>query len=232
MNEQPEEKQSIPGEVELFVAWCDVMGARSAMLRDPGRAMYMVGQFHDCALHVLERHESIKVLPFNDGAFILGREWEVFRAAIVDLFVFNTNAVRMKAVVKRLPHLAYLIRCAIAYGAVGLGSNANLRWSGDFDRTASYRQSLIVGTPVALAYTSEACAAPQGIYLHESAVKAAGLRSSFDFVWAYPSDFDRFQDFVVPYFEYQDRHADEIGYSAERSPKYVEMAKDYFSAAK
>src|ERR1051326_7793004 len=95
-----------------YVAWIDLMGAKSWMAGSIRRAAEIIGIIHLAGLRAASDH-SVKTYPVIDGVYLVGQNKNEFREA--------THAVmRMLALtfISRKSADRFLVRGGIAYGRV------------------------------------------------------------------------------------------------------------------
>lgn len=147
---------------ESYVLWVDVMGSRTRLTRSLSMAANFVGKLH-CAL-LTSAPAQVRLFPMNDGAFALAPDTHVIKAFVRDAFslIYDENT--------RTPDIAnhFMPRAGVAFGPVISG--ASLAGAAPvMDELPAYRDTLLLGAPIAQAFECESLTGPFGVYVHESA---------------------------------------------------------------
>jgi hypothetical protein len=152
-----------------YVGWIDIMGTSNAMRRSVKTAAVKVLKLHNIIIDVRDDFD-IEAFPMMDGIYVVSED----KDEIVDFFqsIFKGYAeylVEQSVEDHFEVFYAAIIRAAIAFGPLYHGSDTPDDASSSIANSDEYGDSIIIGVPMADAYTAEAEAPPFGIHIHQSA---------------------------------------------------------------
>lgn len=155
--------RKLPNPEVSYVAWLDVMGAGSSMLRSLPITANFVFKLHIVALE--QKKIAIKLYPVMDGVYIVGtdqNEMRMYLAAVHERLAgcFSTE--------KNNEH-RFLVKCSIAYGPVIHGEGLDKGASNVLAGNRPYTNSILLGMPMVFAVRSEPGAPPFGVFVHPTA---------------------------------------------------------------
>ncbi len=223
-----EELNEPPLTTPMYVAWCDVMGASAMMKYSFRTARFRVFQFYTLVMATMQQVPGVSVYPAGDGVFLVSKDYEPIRDFLKDLMNRVCNVSQSKNQ-RQHGHLAFLVRSAIAHGAVSLGMQEAQRilQSTGVEPIPEVIHNVIVGPPVSVAYQLEREAPPLGIVLDISV-----LQRHTDILGPFVRWSKQPQqslNYVKTYFEIQMKHKAEFGFDSTRVEKYLELAREYFN---
>lgn len=230
----------LPTLVDHYVCWVDVMGSANSMARSLPTAANFICKLHcaglqayqDVVQEAVEHETTLRLYPVIDGIYVTAR-----RKA--HLMPFLSKTLRPLAETFLQEHTQvhrFLVRGAIAYGPVVHGHDLEPEASRVLDGAQEYRDSILMGLPMAQAYLAEPTAPPYGIAVHESArAFAPEGETPFQFLWwdwyrqsQPPLDGQEFLEQLRAYFAWFEEHTHTTGYDVERIKYHRELAKEYF----
>ncbi len=147
-----------------FVMWLDVMGTKSALEASVPRAINFVMKLHVAILET-KTEAGAHYFPMNDGAFLVHQDWH-------QIETLARNTLRRLAITYALepePRHRFMVRGAVAHGNMlfGLGMTGNnIRLSSAYG--AEFARRIVLGPPLAEAYSTESNAPPFGVALAPS----------------------------------------------------------------
>lgn len=221
---------------QAYVCWLDVMGAANAMLRSVRTAANFVCKIHDVALTEFPSYQDqqLELYPVIDGIYVVSN-----RQAPLRYF--------LSAILRRLaetflqettPWFRFMVRGSIAYGPLVAGSDIGRNASYALDENQHYKNSILLGIPLAQAYRGERKAPPFGIYIDESARAFCGPdERCFTFIWwdwytqaRPPLDAQKMHAALQEHFQWCKKYTETIGYEPERIDYHARLADDeYFN---
>jgi hypothetical protein len=216
-----------------YVAWIDLMGARTWMAGSIRRAAEMVALIHIAGCGAARKYE-VKSYPVIDGVYLVGTEKNGFRAA-------TSLAMRTLAetfIAQKKPDRRFLVRGGIAYGRVLHGKDiAELHE--DLSSDKRYSSCLALGIAIGQAYTAESKAPPFGYYVDYTARSTASVDafpyiSAFFRWWSVKTEGRAAKNFgqhLEKHFAYLSGRRRELEYPEERLKEHRELAREYFGAA-
>jgi hypothetical protein len=210
---------------DMYVAWCDVMGVRSSGMSRFRQVRFKVIQFHALVMVAAKTHPAVRVVPAGDGVFATSDEFESLRSFLCDLFRRVTTVSKNKND-NGHPELMFMIRSAVAYGAVAEGLQERVRLEdGNIPVDTDYLRHVLVGPPVVDAFTTERFAPPLGIRLHASAQSAIESEQQEFLHWSEPND-QATIEIIELYFSLPDQ-MDDIK-DPQKISEYLDRARTYF----
>jgi len=168
---------------EEFVVWMDVMGIQVALKRSVKVAANFVYKIHHAALKFAD---PITLYPVMDGIYACATERATIEAFLS--FVFRSVAKEFVQCVRL--DFRFMVRAAVAHGAVYHGANLSKKASWTLGQHPEYRQQILLGMPMVHAHLGEPEAPPFGVYVDESAVGFASGPYPFDVWWRWYSEAD------------------------------------------
>jgi hypothetical protein len=223
-----------------YVCWFDVMGTQNQMRRSLPTSANFIMKLH-CA--VLEAHEqlddgsrkTVELYPVMDGMYVTATR----RQPLMTMLGTALRHLSETFLKEKTIHFRFLVRGAIAFGPVVHGRMIDSNASWVLDRQCEVRDALLLGMPLAQAYSAESSAPPFGVAVDESARAFCppGDRP-FRFVW-----WDWFSSVEPPlvvadmvgalkqYFQYQREHHHTTGYALERIDHHEQLAVEYFNGS-
>lgn len=222
-----EELNEPPLTTPMYVAWCDVMGASAMMKYSFRTARFRVFQFYTLVMSVKKSFPTVEVYPAGDGVFLASDELQPILDYLGKLML-GVQKVSEGKIGKDSAHLAFLIRAAVAQGAVSTGKNHArvIRNSSKVDILHEILDSVIVGPPVSVAYHLERTAPPLGIILDISVLQMNTDIPGPFYRWSVESQ--KSLEFVKGYLRQQEQHKAEYGFDVSKKPVYLDLAEEYF----
>lgn len=160
---------------EAYVCWLDVMGTKSSMSESFEKSANFILRFHAAVLKA--KAPNVVIYPVMDGVYISTGLLSEMAAALnrimtclAELFLSESNEHR------------FVVRGAIAKGPLQQGCLLDDDVCPEITANAGYKDKLLFGMPMIQACSSETCAPPFGIYIHESARTVGGLQGRY-FFW-------------------------------------------------
>jgi hypothetical protein len=219
----------------VYVCWLDVMGSQNAMLRSVRTAANFVCKIHDAALTEIEdfADRDVRLFPVMDGVYITSPRQGPLR-------YFLSRVMRRLAETflrEKTPWFRFLVRGCIAYGPLVDGKDIQPQASYALANHPGYRDSILIGMPLAQAYRGENNAPPFGIFIDESARAFAGENEkTFSFIWwdwyseAQPRlDPKEMHTALMDHFDWCKNYVNTIGYNPDRIEAHKRLADEYFS---
>ena len=219
-----------------YVCWLDVMGTANQMLRSLPIGANFIYKLHSA---VLESHEEtgvpdgVRLYPVMDGVYITTQRKEPLQA------ILNQALCRLAITFLNEPKRfhRFLVRGAIAFGPVYHGIDLNPETTDVMPRHKRVRDSILMGLPMAQAYTAEHDAPPFGIAVDASArAFAPHPDKPFRFIWhdwfrhsQPPIDSTEMLNQLKDYFDWQDTHCNVTGYHKDRIAHHRSLAREFFS---
>jgi hypothetical protein len=139
--------------------------------------------------------------------------------------------------VEKTPWFKFMVRGCISFGPLIDGRDLPEQASHSLARNPTYRDSILIGIPLAQAYRGETSAPPFGVFIDESARAFSGEKEEpFSFVWwdwyshaDPPLDAPAMHQALMEHFEWCKKHTATIGYAPERIEHHQRLAGEYFS---
>ena len=215
-----------------YVCWIDIMGTKEAMKTDIRRCANFIFKLHASVIEACANHKHITPYPVMDGVFITSSSKQCIFDCISSIFSNCASDFCREKDVKYL----YLIKGALAYGAVYHGRDLPSACNNIFDSQSQYKQSLLLGMPVIQAFLGEKSAPPFGIYIDESArAFAPDGEKPIQWKWHRWDFWTKFPlntmiDKMTVYFQYVHNHAISLNYPQEDVKRHISTFNDYFDA--
>lgn len=225
-----------------YVAFLDIMGIQNRMkmsLRDTSNFIF---KLHASVIAALrdKRYEGVFCYPLMDGVYITSRSKESMVNILVRIY---RELAQVLIEEDKMEHI-FLVRAAVAYGQIIHGHDIPLGASKIFELDVGYKDKILLGTPMILAYENEKNAAPMGIYLDQSAIvsddKERGGCFATDWKWwcktngsglKVPEGLQtKVRDKLEQYFEWIEKDGNKFGegYEEKRLEKHRNMVREYF----
>jgi hypothetical protein len=216
-----------------YVAWVDVMGAGSSLLRSLSVAANFVMKLHIAALSVVPHYSDIKLYPMIDGLYCRSGEQPSILGLLKEVFF----RLGLTFVAEREDLHRFCIRGGLAYGPVLTGEDI-VSASDVLSQNSDYCSSILLGITLTQAFDTSRKAAPFGISLDESvrafAPTGASVLSGTNWKWW---KFVQGGDSLIPVLkarltEYQDWckiHSSSMIYKEERIEAHKKLVMDFFT---
>ena len=156
-----------------YVAWVDIMGTGISMSRSLRRSANFVFKLHEAALQASK--QNVILYPVMDGFYASSPNWDNMQKFLRDVFqcvakIFNKE---------NEPEHRFIIKGAVAFGPVIHGQRSPRDAAPIMDDNKQYRDKILLGLPMVQASTTEKCAPPFGIFVHES-VRTESVRKEVE----------------------------------------------------
>lgn len=212
---------------DRFVFFVDIMGMKNAMFRSFKRSAIFIGKFHSCVLRISKNVQNIDVFPVMDGVYVVAEEYNEVIKFIEKLYNrLSQIFVRTKKNCER-----FIVRGGLSYGPVVIGSRIGESESEVLAKSKEYKNKLLFGLPVVLAYEGETKAPPFGVYL--DATIRIKMRDSVAGVWykwcRSDSSFLALSKEVESYFSWAILHSKELSYDEKKINEHKETAAQFFN---
>lgn len=228
------DNRNLPEASPVYVCWLDVMGSQNAMLRSVKTAANFVCKIHDVVLDEWPKYEKrgIRLFPVMDGVYIVSS-----RKGPLQYFVASVlRRLAETFLQEKTPQFRFLVRGCIAYGPLVDGRNIPPDASRALNSFPTYRDSILLGIPLAQAYRGESEAPPFGIFVDESArAFCAADETPFPFVWwdwytkvAPCLDVEDMHKALMDHFDWCKQYNVTIGYKPDRIESHMMLADEYF----
>lgn len=217
---------NLPETTSEYVAWVDVMGTQVSMTRSIRITANFIFKLHIAALQAANHH--VRIYPVMDGFYVASQN----RTYMLDFLrtVFSEVATEFNATAQ--PHHRFLIRGGLAFGPVihgnGVGPCAN-----ELQNDETYRNAILLGTPMVQAHLSEQLAPPFGVFVHESArVFAPPGTEPLHWIWwkwgtSGQQVWDTLKLRLAEHLEWCKGRAQAILYDASRIEAHKKMVEQY-----
>lgn len=232
------DNRKLPNPRKEYVAFVDLMGTRNNMCRSVKDTSNFIFKLHAAVVSAWRKsaYTGVFVYPIMDGVYITSQNKKNMEKILTKIFS-DLSDVFIKEL--NLFH-KFIPRCGMAYGDIIHGHDVPYQASKVFELDLGYKNNILLGQAMINAYTSEANAAPFGIYLHESATNrsisgsAAGAFSD-DWVW-YESKLitvsteipQKLGDALRQYYQALRDESHPLHYPTERIDEHKHKVKDYF----
>lgn len=218
----------VPPSQNEYVAWVDLMGCQSLMGISMKVASSAIFKVHvaalDAKIHL--NLQQISLYPVMDGFYATTAESETLKAFLTDVFL----RVAKVFLDDKLEHkFQFLIKGAISFGEVVHGKNVGKQAANRLDENPPYRESILIGLPIAQSHLLERSAPPFGFSIHDSAKSAFGLAER-DTWWQWFDEQFEAQEFYKELKNYFDWNLDKKGkdgYKIDRIIVHDALAKKY-----
>lgn len=215
-----------------YVCFLDIMGIQNKMEKSVIQAGNMIFKLHAAILEVVRicGYESVSIYPIMDGAYITAKS----KQDILDLITRVYSILAADFIKEGKKEHQYLCRAAISFGDIIHGRNIPYKASLEFSHRVGYKENILIGEPMILAYKGEKKAAPFGVFIQESAFCLRG-DNSIDKNWRWYESKDVDVDIppiknlevkIEEYFEWcAENNQDEL----KKIEQHRDAAKEYFN---
>ena len=235
-----------------YVAWVDIMGTKSFMMRSTEMVSIALGKIHTASLRAKEmNHGQISMVPIIDGIYITAEHQNnlLYQVYLV------VKALAAEFVLCKDQRSRFVIRGAISYGPVTDGS---VMCMNEENRVLinhhEYTNNILLGPAISQANESEKMASPFGIWVHESArhfsplyyskeenkhVTSKPLQFTHWPWWTYTNKPDKksedlllareLKKELLSYYEWCEKHSSGILYDVSRIKHHRELFLEYFA---
>lgn len=223
-----------------YVAWVDIMGAKSLLDVSSRKATIHIAKIHIAALEA----RSVtgfkgRIYSLVDGVYITSEDKNELQSFLKALMRYLMNTFLLASNENK-----FLIRGAISFGKTIEGEelvNASTSFSDAF--SSNYIRHLVVGTPLARAYNSERKSSAYGIWIDDNARHFSSDTHSLPFTfwkwWKFNTNIPAIDDDIpllvealkiqiVEYFEWCEKRSEELLYPSEGLKRHLNTAKQYF----
>lgn len=221
-------KGKVPDPTDEYVAWIDVMGIQSSMMRSLHTSANFIFKLHVAALE--QKKTNMRLYPIMDGVYVATPDKEEMRSFLFE--VFSRLAIGFNNETEN--KYRFLAKAAVAFGPVIHGHNVNEHASVVLKDNPSYKDSILLGMPVVLANQGERLAPPFGISLHYSALSMATrdeIKWSHNWWSWFPFGSSpiaqALKSNLDSYFEWCENRAGAISYDPVRIKHHKAQAKQY-----
>lgn len=212
---------------DRFVFFVDIMGMKNAMFRSFKRSAIFIGKFHSCVLRSSEGCKNVDVFPVMDGVYVVAEEYNEIKKFIESLY----NRLSRIFVLSEKNCERFIVRGGLSYGPVVVGSKIGDTESEMLAKNGEYKNKLLFGFPVVLAYEGETKAPPFGVYLDVTI--RIKMRDSVSGVWLRwcqcDSLFSALSKETELYFSWATEHSKELNYEEKKINEHKEIAKQFFN---
>lgn len=160
--------KQLPRAQRRYVAFVDIMGTQAHMTKSTVIAANFIFKLHAAVLDAWknEKYEDVFVYPVMDGAYITAARKEDIEKIIVRVF----SGIAELQIGEKNPAHRFIVRGSIAFGEVIHGHHVPYSASKVFEIDLNYKNNILLGPAMILAYSGEGKAAPFGIYIDSSAI--------------------------------------------------------------
>ena len=158
----------LPPASKRYVAFVDIMGIQTHMLKSTATAANFIFKLHSAILDAWrgEKYQDVFVYPVMDGAYITAAVKSDIEKILVRIF----KGIAEIQITESNPSHWFVIRGSVAFGEVIHGHHVPYEASKVFENDLGYKNNILLGPAMISAYRGEAKAAPFGIYLDDSAI--------------------------------------------------------------
>lgn len=159
--------KKLPTAKNEYVCFIDIMGIQSKMSHSINQSSNFIFKLHAIILEIwrTSTYKSISVYPIMDGAYITSSN----KSEMLNFLTYIYNSLVKNLLREEDFKYWFWIRAALAYGETIHGRNIPYDASYEFSTRVGYKEQLLIGEPMILAYSKEREAAPMGIYIDNSA---------------------------------------------------------------
>ncbi|CCY17245.1 putative uncharacterized protein [Eubacterium sp. CAG:786] len=222
--------KKLPKPKDEYVCFMDIMGIQSKMAHSISQSANYVFKLHSIILEAWRKstYNHISIYPIMDGAYITSSNKEEMQNLLTYIF---------RALVKSLLEESdfkfwFWIRASLAYGKTIHGRNIPYDASYEFSTRVGYKEQLLFGESMILAYMGEKNAAPMGVFVDDSACR----RVSSNWHWfnnqsikVEQSDLIQFVHKMNECYEYMGNLWKENEYPLDKRQAHLEKFNEYFS---
>lgn len=213
--------------VDSYVCWLDIMGTQNSMSESFEKSANFILRFH--AAVIKAKALKAKVYPVMDGVYITTESKDDMTSflnrimtCLAEIFLGETNDHR------------FVVRGAIAKGMIQHGGKLQSDVCPNVTSEKGYVDSLLFGMPMIQACSSETCAPPFGIYIHESARVVGGLQCKYYF-WQCDAALSKKKTLQADlkaaldsFFEWEMSHQYYFGVPFAKLEEYKKRAEEYY----
>ena len=162
------DERLLPPAIKRYVAFVDIMGIQAHMSRNTNTAANFIFKLHAAILDAWrsEKYQNVFVYPVMDGAYITAATKKDIEKMLVRIF----NGLAEIQIAETNPLHRFIIRGSITFGEVIHGHHVPYEASKVFETDLAYKNNILLGPAMILAYRGEGRAAPFGIYLDDTAI--------------------------------------------------------------
>ena len=174
--------KQLPEAKRRYVAFVDIMGTQTHMTRSTVSTANFIFKLHAAILDAWKngKYQNVFVYPVMDGAYITAARKEDIEKIIVRIF----SGIAELQIREKNPIHRFVVRGSIAFGEVIHGHHVPYSASKVFETDLNYKNNILLGPAMVLAYLGEEKAAPFGIYIDSSAVDSGNGRGfSVNWKW-------------------------------------------------
>ena len=212
---------------DAYVCWLDIMGTKNSMSESFEKSANFILRFHAAVLSA--KTTLVKIYPVMDGVYIVSSSWRYLTSAL------NRIMTCLAVVFLGEPNdHRFVVRGAIARGTIQHGGQITNDVCPAIFAEAGYKDQLLFGMPMIQAYSSETCAPPFGVFIHESARAVGGLQGKYYF-WKRVDKITKkkslqteLKDALVSFFEWEGLHSFYLGLPLAKFDEYQARVKEYF----
>jgi hypothetical protein len=219
----------LPDTLSEYLAWVDVMGTQVSMSRSIKITANFIFKLHIAALRADNLH--LRIYPVMDGFYVASADKNHMLNFLRS--VFSEVAAGFNATPE--PQHRFLIRGGLAFGPVihgnGVGACAN-----ELQNDETYRNAILLGTPMVQAHLSEQLAPPFGMFVHESArvFAPSGVEPLHWIWWKWGSTgqatWDTLKVGLPSHLQWCEKRAQAILYDPNRIEAHKKMVDQYFES--
>ena len=229
-------EKKLPRARNEYVAFVDIMGTRTHMKKSVRETANFIFKFHSAVISAYREkaYKNVFVYPVMDGVYITAGSKEDITNILVRVYR-NLSQLFLKE--NDFSYL-YLIRGSVAYGEIIHGHNVPYEASKAFESNIGYKDQILLGSAMILAYDGEGKAAPFGVYVDDSAIKhEIGKYGAFSEKWKWFTDVSLkieenlpalMSDKIQMYLESMKNPDHPLHYPNERIENHKQLAKEYF----
>lgn len=209
---------------QKYVCWIDIMGTRNTMNLSLARVSNFILKFHSCIIESKKKEQDIKYYPLMDGVFITCSDLNAMKRTLNTIFGKITDLFCNEETFEH----KFIIRGSLAFGEVVDGCDISNDICKEINEDTPYRNTLLLGLPVAQAYENEHNAPPFGIYIHESARQFKNLQGRY-YQWNNTENkISLLGKKLEEYFQECERQIYSINMNPDKIKVYMELQKECF----
>ena len=235
----------LPDPRNEYVAWVDIMGTSISMSRSLRKSANFVFKLHEAALEASKQEASkqdVILYPVMDGFYASSPNQKSMLTFLGNVF----QRVAQEFNGENNPEHLFIIKGAVAFGPVVHGRRIPREASWIMDDNVPYRDNVLLGLPMVQAHTTEKCAPPFGIFVHESARTFSPDGESLPYIWwkwgrwkgsknvetwdELRKTWDKLREKLESYYEWCTSCSEGIGYDSARISAHRKLARQYFKA--
>lgn len=211
-----------------YVCWIDTMGTKNTMSDSFEKAANFMIRFHSIVIESLKDADEVRFYPVMDGIYLTSLKWESIRKVISRIFTSCAEVFINEEIIAH----RFVIRGAIAFGQVSHGTDITENVCKNIFDHEKYKNTLLMGMPMIQAFTSENCAPPFGLYIHESARQVKVLQGRY---YGWLNDSKLKEDLrlkIKQYFEWCYKYKNYLCMSQEKLKIYLELNEEHLTNMK